>query len=341
MKQDDESGEKIVGGTIQKVTFASDQLPADLSDQAKFALWRDQWNSLYGSVDLGRAHDRPFAVNFEFVPLGAVGVGRLGGSISRIARGKRDVAADGADNFCIGLHDGRTDLLSLQNEQEVTISRNTAVLLTNAEPGEIRGGSQIGWYAINISRERLLGMVPDANELIGKPLDATLPALRHLGQYAEFLMAADHAGDPVLKEYIETTLFDLVALALGARGDRAELAATRGLRSARLHDILAAIRAGFEDPAFSTQSVALCLGLSRRYVNDLLAESGTGFSERVLVLRLDKAMALLRDPTHDRQKISEIAWACGFNEVPYFNRRFRQHYGMTPTDLREMSRRSK
>ncbi|MBR1191712.1 helix-turn-helix domain-containing protein [Bradyrhizobium sp. AUGA SZCCT0160] len=114
-----------------------------------------------------------------------------------------------------------------------------------------------------------------------------------------------------------------------------------GGRAARLHDVLAAIKSGFHDPEFSSQSVAQRLGLSRRYVNDLLAESGSGFAERVLEMRLHEARVMLMDAAHDILKVSEIAWTCGFNEVPYFNRRFRRRFGTTPTELREASRRTK
>lgn len=333
----DESGGKAVGGKIQKVVFAPEQLPPHLTDQAKFVLWQDQWNALDGSVDLHRADDRSFMENFEFVPIGAVGIGRLDGSIDRIKRSPCDVASDGADNFCVALHNGRSDIISIQNTQETTTSRDTAVLLT-AEPGEMVGGPENGWYAINISRARLLALVPNADDLIGKPLDASSPALRHLGRYAEFLIGLKQESDPALDRHIETTLVDLVALALGARGVPPEMAVTRGLRAARLHDILAAIKSGFHDPEFSSQSVARRLGLSRRYVNDLLAESGSSFAERVLEMRLDKARVMLIDAAHIRLKISEIAWTSGFNEVPYFNRRFRRRFGMTPTELREAAR---
>ena len=336
----DEFGGKAVGGRIQKVVFASEQLPSHLNGQEKFSHWQDQWNAVYGSVDHQRADDRPFTVNFEFVPIGAAGIGQLDGSIDRIERSQRDVASDGADNFCVALHSGRSDIISIQNGQEATISRDTAVLLT-AEPGEVLRGPENGWYAINISRARLLALVPNADDLIGKPLDASSPALRHLGRYVEFLMGLKQDGDPALDRHIETMLVDLVALALGARGDPSEIAVTRGLRAARLHDVLAAIKSGFHDPEFSSQSVAQRLGLSRRYVNDLLAESGSGFAERVLEIRLHEARVMLLDAAHDRLKVSEIAWTCGFNEVPYFNRRFRRRFGMTPTDLREASRRSK
>jgi transcriptional regulator GlxA family with amidase domain len=35
-----------------------------------------------------------------------------------------------------------------------------------------------------------------------------------------------------------------------------------------------------------------------------------------------------------RIKVSEIASACGFNEIPYFNRCFRRHFDASPTGFR-------
>ena len=51
-------------------------------------------------------------------------------------------------------------------------------------------------------------------------------------------------------------------------------------------------------------------------------------------LRLQKARGMLSDPHHDRLKISDIAYACGFNEVSYFNRCFRRRFGATPGQFR-------
>jgi AraC-like DNA-binding protein len=44
---------------------------------------------------------------------------------------------------------------------------------------------------------------------------------------------------------------------------------------------------------------------------------------------------MLTDARHDRNEVINIALACGFNEVSYFNRCFRRHFGATPTDIRE------
>jgi transcriptional regulator GlxA family with amidase domain len=54
----------------------------------------------------------------------------------------------------------------------------------------------------------------------------------------------------------------------------------------------------------------------------------------VLELRLQKARAMLAGANHHRTRICEIALACGFNEVSYFNRCFRRRFGASPTQYR-------
>src|SRR5882672_333441 len=102
-----------------------------------------------------------------------------------------------------------------------------------------------------------------------------------------------------------------------------EVAGTRGLRAARLREILAEIHTGFADPAFSPQDIARKLRVTARYIQNLLQETGLTFTDRVLELRLLHARSMLANPHHDRLRIGEIASLCGFNEIPYFNRCFR------------------
>jgi AraC-like DNA-binding protein len=50
--------------------------------------------------------------------------------------------------------------------------------------------------------------------------------------------------------------------------------------------------------------------------------------------RLAAARRALADPGLDALKISEIAYRCGFSDLSYFNRAFRQKYGETPKAAR-------
>ena len=78
--------------------------------------------------------------------------------------------------------------------------------------------------------------------------------------------------------------------------------------------------------------LAAAAGLSERYVNELLYDAGASFTMRLTELRLRKAADLLLVQTEG--KISDIAFACGFNDLSYFNRCFRRRFGLTPTAAR-------
>ena len=43
---------------------------------------------------------------------------------------------------------------------------------------------------------------------------------------------------------------------------------------------------------------------------------------------------MLASPRYDGLKVSDIAYACGFNEVSYFSRCFRHRFGASPVQYR-------
>ena len=115
-------------------------------------------------------------------------------------------------------------------------------------------------------------------------------------------------------------------------GDVLDDAQRGGLRSVRLRAVLMILEKRFSEPDFSTHRLAAAAGLSERYVNELLYEDGAGFSARLNELRLRKAADLLAHSAERR--ISDIAFACGFNDLSYFNRCFRRRFGLTPSAAR-------
>ena len=60
--------------------------------------------------------------------------------------------------------------------------------------------------------------------------------------------------------------------------------------------------------------------------------TGKTFAAYVTQLRMEKAMNLLK--TCPDLRIGDVAELCGFVDVAYFSRVFRQHFGMTPTQAR-------
>jgi AraC-like DNA-binding protein len=119
--------------------------------------------------------------------------------------------------------------------------------------------------------------------------------------------------------------------------DAVNLTEVGGLRGARIASVIAQINESFADQQFSTRVVAEKLGLSVRYVQDLLQGSGLSITDRIMQLRLDKARTMLAGDRQCSLKISEVAASCGFNELSYFHRSFRRRFGASPAKFRIQS----
>ena len=317
------------------VTFSSDSLPAALDDSARFEAWRDRYMEAHGLLEIHRSEDHPFSLRFTFAPYGDVGVGQFDGTISHVARTARHVTATSNDTLCLFLNRGPERVSFSHSGREGELDPAALTLFRDWEPAVASGGALNRMLFVPIPRSRLHALIENPEDLAGMLLDARKPASRYLIRYLTMLTQLDETNDDEhVSAHIGTTLLDLVALALGASKDAAHCAQMRGLRAARTQDVIARIAAGFADPAFSPDGVAAELGVSVRYVQDLLQETGTPFSARVLEHRLQRARALLAYARNDHMRIGEIARACGFNEVPYFNRCFRRRFGESPTGFR-------
>lgn len=78
--------------------------------------------------------------------------------------------------------------------------------------------------------------------------------------------------------------------------------------------------------------VAAYMGMSKSaFCSFVRRAAGCSFTEYLNGMRLRKAAMLL---TSTNERISDIAYQTGFADVPYFNRLFRRHLGVTPTAYR-------
>lgn len=325
----------LIGEDVTKIVFSSDQLPANLDDAGRFELWRDMYTAQYGAIEVARLLDAPFSQYSEFIQIGAVGLTRSRGTITDMLRTARQASTDARGDFLIGFSRATVPIAVSHRGREVALTENNAVLLTNAEAVESHCRAASTWGGIVIPRALLLQRLPLVEDELGTLLSQAAPAVLHLVHYAEFLVRANEVhDDPVLAEQASTTLLDLVALALAAQGDAAEIAKLRGQRAARTQQILAEIRKGYARPSFCAADVAATVGISHRYLQELLQRTGIGFTDRVQELRLQKARAMLLSPQFNRHRVTEIAHASGFNDISHFNVSFRRRFGASPTQFR-------
>jgi AraC-like DNA-binding protein len=129
-------------------------------------------------------------------------------------------------------------------------------------------------------------------------------------------------------------LRDLIALTVGATREATDVAGARGVPAARLRALKADIAANITQRDLSAEALAMRHGISSVYVRKLFERDGTSLTQFVLTQRLGQAFRLLIAPHFADRSIAVVALEAGFGDLSYFNRCFRRHYGVTPSDVR-------
>jgi len=178
-------------------------------------------------------------------------------------------------------------------------------------------------------------LLRDFDAVLARAISSQVGALRLLVRYIEALLIESEPPTPELLRLTVAHIYDLAALAMGATRDASEIASSRGLRAARLHQIKSDIAANLSLQGLSVDKIASGQRISPRYVQMLFEHEGTTFTEFVRQARLDRALQMLIDPRMANRSISAIAFEVGFGDLSHFNKEFRRRFGKTPSDVRQ------
>jgi AraC-like DNA-binding protein len=215
-----------------------------------------------------------------------------------------------------------------------SMGRGDATVLTTSEPAFVNVPSYGEYINVRAPRRAMSPLVDRLEDAYGRPIPADSPALRLLTGYISVLDQAEAFETPDLRRQAVAHVHDLMALAIGATRDAAEIARNRGARAARLRAIKDDIASWLGQSDLSVKAMAARHRIKPRWLQRLFESEGTTFTDYVLAQRLLRAHRLLTNPRCAGRKISAIAFDVGFGDLSYFNRAFRRRYGVAPSELR-------
>jgi len=251
-----------------------------------------------------------------------------------ISRRTRRHVADGKDDLVFTIITGGTISYSRNGAEPEILKPGDAYLGYNDRPSEHRLAHNPGFMDIVVPRDLLGPHIADLDGVTRSKLPPT-SELRLLTRYAQSLTREFDKISPKTAAIHSRHIRDLIAIAVGAKPDAAEVACRRGVRASRFAAIKADIAANITRPDLTIQSVASRHCISPQYVRALFNKEGTTFGDYLLEQRLDYVHRKLGDPRYADYQISDIVFEAGFGDLSYFNRTFRRRYGMTPSDVRE------
>jgi AraC-like DNA-binding protein len=287
----------------------------------------DQRLGLARGFDFVRhAGDRPFSVAAR--EFGPVRIARVNGQASSMTRKQRHFT-DGRNMIAVVISGGGDFRVDGVQGVDRFGAGGAAVLESEREFTLQALGDMMTW-TICIERAPIEPLLAGVDGSVQRCIGES-PALDLLGAYMSALFAMPQPEDGAL---VSQQVCDLVLSALGVTGDAQALARERGVAAARLQVLLDRLSQDAAEPGLDPARLAARLGVSVRYLHRLLEPTGRSFSEHLLTARLQRAVALLRDPDCATLRIGEIATRAGFVDFSHFSRSFRRHYGDTPNGWR-------
>tara|TARA_A100001391_G_scaffold130111_2_gene89374 strand:+ start:16924 stop:17910 length:987 start_codon:yes stop_codon:yes gene_type:complete len=176
--------------------------------------------------------------------------------------------------------------------------------------------------------------LPDPAALLARPYDAHSGWAAPLGALIDTILDTGLDKAPLPRPLIAEQFGSLLALATSAHEPDMPAPGVGGHSSQLATRILRRIETSYADADLSPEKVAREEGISKRYLQSLLAARGTSFVAELNATRLEHASAMLTDPRLAALPIAELAYRTGFLDPGYFTRLFRKRFGITPSQWR-------
>ena len=305
-----------------------------LPERQRVELWHEVVGRQMLRIDSEPLRDSDVAfdadITLRAMPGLRMATGSLGGSRDRRTR---ELTHDGNDDVVLLLNRAGP-LQAAQRGHEAVAGPGEGVILTCCEPANFRRPLPGRVLALQISRAALAPLVDNLDDAAGRFIHPKSAALQLLARYVESLDEIDAPMTPELRRAVFSHICDLVATAIGANRDAAATAQDRGVAEAKLRAIKDDVIRNAGKQELTIESVATRHGLAVRQVQRLFERDGTTFTRFLLSERLARARRMLVNSHDPVIRISDVAFACGFGDLAYFNRAFRSRYGGTPSDIR-------
>ncbi len=232
---------------------------------------------------------------------------------------------DGDDNLSLVVSLG-PELNVWHRAREIPLRRNEATIFQADAPGNAGTRRQFEVLEVSISQREWSERGSRSGDVLMKLIKRNSESLQLLLGYARLLAKVELTSSVETHAAIHRHLIDLAVLAatepsLGESEAGCVVAARRAA-------VLEYIASHFQEPGLNGSNLAQSLGISQRYLQRLLQETGKSFTQHVNELRLDRACALLA-ASGDR-RVSDVAFEVGFSDLAHFYRLFRSRFGDTP-----------
>jgi AraC-like DNA-binding protein len=316
---------------VKKTVFDSAELPGD--QRQRMERWVESLSSGYVRLGADPAPDMRFRGQLKIVQMENASIGTIDGTVRNISRTAADVAFENTNNVVLLFNGGSHVLAIEQKGRTMDCVSGGAILIEQCEPSQIKVTASEACSLIAVQVPRWQVRRECLEDRFLTPISAPSSALALTRAYVDYLLDQLDGDGSRIARVASDHVTDLVAAIVGSNGVIYE-EQFPGVRAGRLAMILRELDRSFLEADFSLTVLARRLAVTPRYVQTLLAEAETSFTNELSKRRLDRAREILASSRYFHKSIMEVSQECGFSTISHFHRIFRRRFGATPGEMR-------
>jgi AraC family transcriptional regulator, positive regulator of tynA and feaB len=299
----------------------------DVQEHERIDYWRSICGGLLGTFELEDYTRRDFSSRIEVTTVGDLKIGSFHGVSQTFNRSDRHLESDTCDDYLLLLESNKTHQC-IQGDHTRTGTGGMVLIDIKRQyrSAHREGLDVVGFF---LPRETIERLHPRVRHCGGVSIDASHSSFPVV---ACFLRAmAEHGA--FLSFNAATRMASIAIDIIGSTfaGTHGQADATRN--ASLLWRAQAYISQHLEVSGLTLQDVSGALKVSLRRLHQVAADEGISLVDWMWERRLLRARSLLVDaPNH--VSIQLVASRCGFVDQAHFSRRFKQRFGLAPSELR-------
>lgn len=305
-----------------------------LRQKAKIAYWNDVVGDVFTGMETNPLDLNCFDGKVCSDKLGQLTFSKVSAQPAVINHARRHITHSTKHEFFLHLQ-ARGDLTVQQNGKRALLCEGDFAICDCTYPYELYYEHPCETIVLAIPSEVLHTHIPQPEQLCGFFMSGKNGLSNTVSVMLKSLWRQTEQGLPL--EYgprISSTLLDMIAtaysLAQGATPPRSAVAGTR------LVQIKQFIETNLHDPELTPRTIAAAFDISPRYLHMLFSREDESVSHYILRRRLEECARQMTDALWRGKTITEIAFHKGFNNSTHFARVFREQFGVSPREYRNL-----